>query len=138
MSAWDHDMQPIRRIRGKTLLRVMTVFDNSTGHKSLKGWTPRRFLGWLAVALSTSIASLWAFWGIIENFHEGWFHESLLLNVGLMFVQYLSPVMIFVSLSGCDSPTDERSFPISVKISPSSTTPFDWIVLRTAAIAMRL
>src|SRR6185295_19471118 len=78
----------------------MTVFDNGARHKSVKRpWMRRPLVGWLAVALSTSIASFWAFWGIIENFHEGWFHESLLLNVGLMFVQYLSPVMIFVSLT---------------------------------------
>src|SRR5687767_2112759 len=78
----------------------MTIFGNSTRYKSLRDrWTGRRLLGWLAVALSTSIASVWAFWGIIENFHEGWFHESLLSNVGLMFVQYLSPAIIFVSLT---------------------------------------
>jgi hypothetical protein len=41
-------------------------------------------------------------------------------------------VALFVALSGCDSPTAERSFPMSVEISPSSTTPFDWIGLRTA------
>lgn len=78
----------------------MTIVDNDTLDKSHIGrWTKRRLLGWLAVALSTSIASFWAIWGIIENFHEGWFHESLLLNLGLMFVQYLSPVIIFVSLT---------------------------------------
>ena len=78
----------------------MTVFDNGARHKSVKRpWMRRPLVGWLAVALSTSIASFWAFWGIIENFHEGWFHESLLLNVGLMFAQYLSPVIIFVSLT---------------------------------------
>jgi hypothetical protein len=38
-------------------------------------------------------------WGIIENFHEGWFHDSFLLNVGLMFLQYLSPMLIFLSLT---------------------------------------
>ena len=37
---------------------------------------------------------------MIENFQEGWFHESLFLNVGLMFVQYLSPMIIFASLTG--------------------------------------
>lgn len=62
--------------------------------------SPRQVVGWLAVALSTSIACFWAIWGIIENFHEGWFHESLLLNVGLLFVQYLSPMIIFASLTG--------------------------------------
>jgi hypothetical protein len=81
-------------------LRVMTMFAQSTRYKSLMGrWTGRGLLGWLAVALSTSVASFWGFWGIIENFHEGWFHESLLLNVGLMFGQYLGPVIIFVSLT---------------------------------------
>ena len=78
----------------------MTILHNSISVKSLMGrWTKRQVLGWLAVALSTSIASFWAFWGIIENFHEGWYHESLLSNVGLMFLQYLSPVIIFVSLT---------------------------------------
>ena len=78
----------------------MTTLDNSNRYKSLmRRLTGPRLLGWLAVALSTAIASFWALWGIIENFHEGWFHESLLLNVGLMFLQYLSPVIIFVSLT---------------------------------------
>jgi len=56
-------------------------------------------LGWVAVGLSTAIACFWAVWGIIENFHEGWFYDSLLSNLGLMFVQYLSPLLIFVGLS---------------------------------------
>jgi hypothetical protein len=59
----------------------------------------RQVAGWLAVALSTLIACVWAFWGIIENFHEGWFYDSLLRNVGLMFFQYLSPMIIFLSLT---------------------------------------
>ena len=78
----------------------MTIVDNDTRDESQRGrWTKWQLLGWLAVALSTLIASFWAVWGIIENFHEGWFYKSLLLNVGLMFVQYLSPVIIFVSLT---------------------------------------
>jgi hypothetical protein len=78
----------------------MTIVDNETRDKPQRGrWTKRQLLGWLAVALSTSIASVWAVWGIIENFHEGWFHAALLLNLGLMFVQYLSPMIIFVSLT---------------------------------------
>jgi hypothetical protein len=62
-------------------------------------WLKRQIVGWSAVALSTIIATFWACWGIIENFHEGWFHNSLLLNIGIMFLQYLSPAIIFVSLS---------------------------------------
>jgi hypothetical protein len=56
----------------------------------------RLVAGWIAVGLSTAITCFWAFWGIIENFHEGWYYESWLSNVGLMFVQYLSPMLIFM------------------------------------------
>src|SRR6266571_4583070 len=58
-----------------------------------------QILGWLAVGLSTVIACFWAVWGIIENFHEGWFYDSLFSNLRLMLVQYLSPMLIFVGLS---------------------------------------
>ena len=52
--------------------------------------------GWIAVGISTTITCFWAFWGIVENFHEGWYTESLLANLGLMFIQYLSPMLIFM------------------------------------------
>jgi hypothetical protein len=59
--------------------------------------TDKRWLaGWIALGVSTLITSFWAFWGIVENFHEGWYFESLLPNLGLMFVQYLSPMLIFM------------------------------------------
>jgi len=48
------------------------------------------------VGFSIAITCFWAFWGIVENYHEGWYHESLLSNLGLMFVQYLSPMLIFL------------------------------------------
>lgn len=56
-------------------------------------------MGWVAVVVSTVITCFWAFWGIIENFHEGWYYESLLSNLGLMFVQYLSPMLIFMGVT---------------------------------------
>jgi hypothetical protein len=59
----------------------------------------RQIVGWIAVGLSTAITCFWAFWGIIETFHEGWYYESLLSNVGLMFVQYLSPMLIFMGVT---------------------------------------
>ena len=59
----------------------------------------RQFVGWIAVSFSTVITCFWAFWGIIENFHEGWYYESWLSNVGLMFVQYLSPMLIFMGVT---------------------------------------
>ncbi len=54
------------------------------------------FVGWTAVVISTIITSFWAFWGIIENFHEGWYYSSSFSNLGLMFVQYLSPMLVFM------------------------------------------
>ncbi len=57
--------------------------------------------GWIAVTLSTIITSFWAFWGIIENFHEGWYFDSWLSNLGLMLVQYLSPMLLFMGVTLC-------------------------------------
>jgi len=58
-----------------------------------------RIVGWIAVGLSTIITCFWAFWGIIENFHEGWYFESLPSNLGLMLVQYLSPMLLFLGVT---------------------------------------
>src|SRR5262249_463711 len=56
----------------------------------------RQILGWFAVGLSTLAACFWAFWGIIENFHEGWYHSSLWMNLALMVVQYLLVTLLVV------------------------------------------
>jgi hypothetical protein len=56
----------------------------------------RHTAGWVAVGLSILVTCFWAFWGIVETFHEGWYYESWLSNVGLMFVQYLGPMLIFM------------------------------------------
>jgi hypothetical protein len=56
-------------------------------------------LGWIAVGISTVITCFWAFWGVIENFHEGWYFESVWMNLGMMFVQYLSPMLIFMTVT---------------------------------------
>jgi len=45
--------------------------------------------GWTAVAVSTVLASLFAFWGANENFHEGWYFRDLWRNLSLMMVQYM-------------------------------------------------
>jgi hypothetical protein len=59
----------------------------------------RQIVGWIAVGLSLIITCFWAFWGIIENFHEGWYFASWLSNVGLMLAQYLSPMILFVGVT---------------------------------------
>jgi len=39
-------------------------------------------LGWTAVGIATLASSLWAFFGIYETFHEGWYFRSLSQNAG--------------------------------------------------------
>lgn len=58
-----------------------------------------RLLGGMAVGLSTAISCIWAVWGIIENFHEGWYYPSLGQNLGLMLTQYLSPMLLFMGVT---------------------------------------
>ena len=53
----------------------------------------------MAVFISTVAACFWAFWGSVENFHEGWFSTSIWQNILLMFVQYLSPMLIVLLIS---------------------------------------
>lgn len=54
-------------------------------------------LGWLAVGLSAFAGCFWSFWGIIENFHEGWYSRSLWENLGVLFGQYLLVPVLFVA-----------------------------------------
>ena len=55
-------------------------------------------MGWTAVVLSTFVASFWAWWGITDNFHEGWYFASFLQNVGWMLYRYMSPMIVFLFL----------------------------------------
>ena len=65
----------------------------------MKRLNKRQLAGWLALGVSTLVTCFWAFWGIVENFHEGWYFETLLSNLGLMFVQYLSPMLLFMTVT---------------------------------------
>ena len=59
----------------------------------------RQIVGWMAVSISVAVACFWAFWGSIENFHEGWYYTSLWQNLVLMIVQYLGPMLIVMAIS---------------------------------------
>ncbi len=59
----------------------------------------KKIIGWISISISIIAACFWAYWGIIENFHEGWYFNSLLENIGLMLIQYLSPMIITISLT---------------------------------------
>ena len=65
----------------------------------MKRTDKRQIAGWIGVILSTLITCIWALWGILENFHEGWYSETLAANLGLMFIQYLSPMLIFMGVT---------------------------------------
>ena len=80
---------PTRHGCGATLILPMSFWSA----------TRRQIAGWAAVSISTLIACFWAFWGSDENFHEGWFFPSVWKNIGLMFVQYLSPMLIVMLAS---------------------------------------
>ena len=69
------------------------------GKISLKHLNRRLMAGWIAVIISTLVTCFWAFWGIIENFHEGWYYEAWISNLGLMLAQYLSPMFLFMGVT---------------------------------------
>ncbi len=57
----------------------------------------RLAIGWAIVIINTSVACLWAFWGAIENFHEGWYWPSLARNL-LGALAYHTPMLIWTAL----------------------------------------
>ena len=58
----------------------------------------KHIVGWTCVAAATLATSFLGFWGIVENFHEGWHHPTLLLRLVWMFA-YLSLMFVFMLLS---------------------------------------
>jgi hypothetical protein len=54
--------------------------------------------GWIAVGLVTLVASLWAYWGGIENFHEGWYYPGFWDNVAMMLAQYWLFPLVFMAI----------------------------------------
>jgi len=58
-----------------------------------------KIIGWITIIIAFLIISFWSYWGINEAFHEGWYHTSLLQNLSLTLIQYLSIPIIFLVLS---------------------------------------
>lgn len=56
-------------------------------------------IAWIAVSLSALFTNLWTYWGINENFHEGWYFETLQDNMRMMFGQYLLVPLGFMVLA---------------------------------------
>lgn len=59
----------------------------------------RLIIGWAAVGITVIFTCVWTFWGIVENFHEGWYSESILENLLMLFLQYLSVPAVFCALA---------------------------------------
>ncbi len=59
----------------------------------------KKIIGWITFIITLSIICMWSYWGINEAFHEGWYHTSLLQNLSLTFIQYLSIPIIFLAIS---------------------------------------
>jgi hypothetical protein len=55
-------------------------------------------LGWIAVTITVLLSSIWAYWGTIENFHEGWY-SSFWKNMGMFVFQYLLFTLVFITLA---------------------------------------
>lgn len=58
-----------------------------------------KWSAYLAVIMASAISCFWAFWGSMENFHEGWHYPTLKENLTVMAIQYLSFMLIFILFS---------------------------------------
>jgi hypothetical protein len=58
----------------------------------------KTILGWIAVSITVLISSVWAYWGAIENFHEGWY-AGFWENMGMFLFQYLLFPIVFICLA---------------------------------------
>ena len=76
------------------------ITDTATSKHGLAPGTGSRqhWLGWIAVGFGTLAASLWAFWGMTETFHEGWLEPTLWLRLAGM-LRYLTPMLACLLLT---------------------------------------
>ncbi len=58
-------------------------------------------LGWVATGICIAIASLWAFWGTIEAFHEGWWQPTLggRVTYALLYLTPMAAVLLLTILA---------------------------------------
>ncbi|MEA2015436.1 MAG: hypothetical protein U9O59_01750 [Actinomycetota bacterium] len=75
----------------------MGLFKSCIEIMNKKNITRRKLIfGWIAVSIVAVIVSLWAYWGGIENFYEGWYSESSWENIVMMLVQYWMLPIVFM------------------------------------------
>ena len=59
-------------------------------------WT--NLVGWTAVVLVTLLSAFWAWWGVLEAFHEGWSKPLWWMRL-LQVAAYLSPATVLCTLT---------------------------------------
>ncbi len=55
--------------------------------------------GWTGVGVTVVFSGLWAYWGAVENIHEGWYSVSVRENLFMLFFQYLLIAIVFTFLA---------------------------------------
>ena len=133
-------MQPAPIQKNRTAFkRQAATISPATGPTA--SW--RQVVGWIAVSISVLVACFWAFWGSIENFHEGWYYSNLWRNIGLMMVQYLSPMLLFMLISVTALRWRILALPIlggialAIALLPRHTrATVDWIVIPLVALGL--
>ena len=58
----------------------------------------RSIIGWVGVSITVILSSIWAYWGAVENFHEGWYSLSIWDNLFMFIFQYMIFTIGFVLL----------------------------------------
>lgn len=61
--------------------------------------TVKAAAGWTGVGVTVVFSGLWAYWGAVENFHEGWYSVSVWENLFMLFFQYLLITIVFTVLA---------------------------------------
>ncbi|MHB1152421.1 MAG: Lcl C-terminal domain-containing protein [Eubacteriales bacterium] len=59
----------------------------------------KNIIGWIGVGITLIFSGIWAYWGTVENFHEGWYSKSIWENLFMLVFQYLLFTILFVLLA---------------------------------------
>jgi hypothetical protein len=78
---------------------IASRWGQAGGQHEARELSAMKVVGWIAVVISAALTCLWTFWGIIENFHEGWYHRSLVGNLAMMMGQYLAVPVVFLVMA---------------------------------------
>ncbi|MFC2145672.1 DUF1566 domain-containing protein [Actinomycetota bacterium] len=73
-------------------------------------------LGWIVVVIVVLIASIWAYLGGRENFHEGWYSKNIWENISIMLIRYWSFPLVFIIIGLAGIRFPKVSLPLCIVI----------------------